>query len=216
MKIDKVYYINLDKREDRKKFMEDQLSTINIPYERFSAICPTEEDIEGKYKSFYSRYVKHEDFSTTKRIGTFGCYLSHYFVHKKALDSDHGNYLILEDDWTINQDCIEEIKDCFDKSLIGQEWDMFGSFWSSHQKIVLKYKGIAFHSRFWNNRRPEHPPLGGAHFILFNKKSCSKIVNFLEVENIFGIDYVYCNDMLNVYHKKLPTKNNQFVSDIQS
>jgi GR25 family glycosyltransferase involved in LPS biosynthesis len=39
--IDKIYYINLDKRIDRKKIMEEQFNKFNIiNYERVSAICP--------------------------------------------------------------------------------------------------------------------------------------------------------------------------------
>lgn len=217
MKIDKIYYINLDKRKERKEFMEDQLSDINIPYERFSAICPTEEDLSGQYKFFYERmenWRKAGNKSQFKVLGTLGCYLSHYFIQKKALESQHGNYLVLEDDWNVNPECIFEINRLFSEGLVGYDWDIFGSFWSSHQKIVIKHKGSTFPSKFYNKRKSQ--PMGGAHFILYNKLSTSKIINFLDVENVFNIDGVLCNDMLNIYHMKMPIKNHGFQTDIQA
>ena len=216
MKIDKIYYINLDKREDRMEFMEDQLSMINIPYERFSAICPEEQELASRFQNFYKRmdsWLKKKNHSTSKILGTLGCYLSHYFVQKKANESSHGNYLVLEDDWCVNPESIKALKSVFNKGLVPGDWDIFGSFWGSHKKIVIKHQGIDGGSRFSNNRNGQ--PMGGTHFMLFNKRSTSKIINFLDAENVFNIDAVLCNDMLNIYHMKMPITNNNFKSDIQ-
>ncbi|MFT7532594.1 MAG: GR25 family glycosyltransferase involved in LPS biosynthesis [Gammaproteobacteria bacterium] len=211
--LDKIYYINLNEREDRREFMEGQLSKIKIPHERFTAIRPSEEDLNGQYKNFYNRFANQEKYIVPKLLGTLGCYLSHYFVQKKALESTHGNYLVLEDDWTIDSECIKEIKKLFNSGSIGSDWDIFGSFWSSHKEIVIKHQGIIKGSRFYKGRGCQ--PMGGTHFMLFNKKSTSKIVNFLDCENVFNIDGVIHNDMLSIYHKKMPIKNNGFSSDIQ-
>jgi len=213
MKIDKIYYINLDKRVDRREPMEDALSKIDIPYERFSAIRPTESDLDSKYKSFHNRLANKEYRSKNQLLGTLGCYMSHYFVQKKANDSSHGNYLVLEDDWHVKPESIEALESIFNKGLVPRDWDIFGSFWSSHGRIVIKHKGSTSFSKFHNNR--EGQPMGGTHFMLFNKLSTSKIINFLDAENIFNIDAVLCNDMLNIYHMKMPITNNNFESDIQ-
>lgn len=37
-------YINLDRHIHRKNHMENMLQTLQIPYERFNAICPTYEE----------------------------------------------------------------------------------------------------------------------------------------------------------------------------
>jgi len=221
MKIDKIYYINLDKRKDRKEFMEDQLSTIEIPYERFSAIRPTEQELanhfeNSHFETFYKRmdgWLKKKNHSTSKILGTLGCYLSHYFVQKKANESSHGDYLVLEDDWTGIAQSIKELQSVFDNSHVPNDWDIFGSFWGSHKQIVIKHQGIGGGSRFFNNRNGQ--PLGGTHFMLFNKKSTSKIINFLDCEHVSNIDGVLHNDMLNIYHKKMPIQNNKSPSDIQ-
>lgn len=226
MKIDKIYYINLDKRKDRKEFMEDQLSTIEIPYERFSAIRPTEQELanhfeNSHFETFYKRMepwitrMKNKGRDCTGKVvlGTLGCYLSHYFIHKKASESSHGNYLVLEDDWTGIAQSIKELQSVFDNGHVPNDWDIFGSFWASHPNIVIKHKGIIFNSRFYNCRPCQ--PMGGTHFMLFNKKSTSKIINFLDCEHVSNIDGVLHNDMLNIYHKKMPIQNNNFDSDIQ-
>ena len=54
--ISKIYYINLDKRVDRKKFMETQLSEFDIPYERFPAVYVERDELlnkDGKYHDYY-------------------------------------------------------------------------------------------------------------------------------------------------------------------
>lgn len=70
--IDKVVYINLDKREDRRKHIESVLKTHNISAQRFAAI-------------------EHPH-------GLYGCGLSHLSVLKMARDNSWKNVLILEDD----------------------------------------------------------------------------------------------------------------------
>ena len=92
----------------RKDYMESQLSNFDIPYERFDAIVPTFKDLKhptGKYREFFERRywsgrMRGEQEPTDKKYSKsiFGCYLSHYFIHKKALSGDWGNYVILEDD----------------------------------------------------------------------------------------------------------------------
>lgn len=71
---DKVVYINLDSRTDRKEQIENELNKIGITnYERFPA-------------------VKHD-------IPQVGCILSHLNVLKNAREKQYKNILILEDDF---------------------------------------------------------------------------------------------------------------------
>jgi len=88
--IDKVVYINLKKRTDRRKHIESLLSTYDIPAERFEAI-------EHSY-------------------GLYGCGLSHLAVLKMARDNGWRNVLILEDDILFNlpkQDFEQDIERLF-------------------------------------------------------------------------------------------------------
>ena len=71
--INKVVYINLDKRSDRKKEMEGELAKMGLSGERFSAIEHTR--------------------------GAFGCSMSHLAVLKDAKANKYKNILVLEDDF---------------------------------------------------------------------------------------------------------------------
>jgi GR25 family glycosyltransferase involved in LPS biosynthesis len=72
--IEKIFYINLDKREDRRKEIEDELSKYELVGERYSAI-----------------YTPHS--------GIVGCGYSHLNVLKLAKERGYKNVLILEDDF---------------------------------------------------------------------------------------------------------------------
>lgn len=72
--IDKIFYINLEKRLDRKIQIETELNNFGLSYERFNAI-------------------EHEE-------GCIGCANSHLQVLKMAKERGHKNVLILEDDFT--------------------------------------------------------------------------------------------------------------------
>ena len=72
--IDKIIYINLEKRKDRKIQIEHELDNYELSYERFSAI-------------------------EIKDQGILGCGYSHLAVLKLAKERGYNNILILEDDF---------------------------------------------------------------------------------------------------------------------
>jgi glycosyl transferase family 25 len=79
--INKIMYINLDHRTDRKNQIEEQINSFNlINYERFPAIS-------------------HSN-------GAIGCSKSHLAVIKKAKENNYKNILVLEDDFEfiVNKD----------------------------------------------------------------------------------------------------------------
>ena len=73
--IDKIIYINLNKRSDRREEIENELNKFGLEYERFEAID-----------------VPH--------FGQLGCAISHLSVLKIAKERGYKNILILEDDFT--------------------------------------------------------------------------------------------------------------------
>ena len=72
-KISKIVYINLERREDRRKEIEQELTQYGLSGERFDAIAKTP--------------------------GIVGCGLSHLAVLQKAQEAGWENVLILEDDF---------------------------------------------------------------------------------------------------------------------
>lgn len=81
--IDKKVYINLDRREDRKKEFEEQMKRANIEVERFSAVSNLHPDV--------------------------GCGTSHVTVLKQAIGRK--NVLIFEDDFNFD-DNIDKVNQC--------------------------------------------------------------------------------------------------------
>ena len=96
--IEKVVYINLDRRTDRLQHMKTLLNEYGIEAERFAAI-------EHSY-------------------GLYGCGLSHLAVLKMARDNGWKNVLILEDDIYIQrtpEDFHKDLSQYFEK---GPEFDV--------------------------------------------------------------------------------------------
>ena len=72
--VDHIFYINLDRRPDRKEHIETQLSKYDLTGERYAAI-------------------------NTPHSGIVGCGFSHLNVLKLARERNYKNVLILEDDF---------------------------------------------------------------------------------------------------------------------
>lgn len=118
---DKIFYINLDHRADRKQFMEDQFSRFGITAERFSAVNLTKEqndDMVRRGCNFYDD--PRPDYAP--RIKS--CTLSHLTVLFRSKLMDYENVLIFEDDALIDDNIIENLSKCV-KDLKEREWDMF-------------------------------------------------------------------------------------------
>ena len=98
-KIDGVFYINLERRTDRRDLMEMDLAKVNINAERFVGI-PFEP-------------------------GIVGCGKSHLAVMKLARDRGYKNVLILEDDFTflVDRKTLDETLNRFFKD-IGDNYDV--------------------------------------------------------------------------------------------
>lgn len=122
--VDKVVYINLAKRFDRRESIEFQMKKIGIP--------------PGKIIRFEA--IENEN-------GALGCVLSHISVLKMAGENNWNNVLVLEDDMIFNDDdeSSERINYYFD-SLKSVSWDaglLSGSyFW------LKKIHGCFYHVRY--------------------------------------------------------------------
>ena len=93
--IDKIIYINLEKRKDRKQQIEEELNKFELPFERFDAI-------------------------STEHMGILGCTQSHLEVYKLAKQRKYKNVLILEDDFFFlvsKKELEEELTKFFDSQF---------------------------------------------------------------------------------------------------
>jgi len=74
--IDRIFYINLDKRTDRREEIENELKQVNL----------------------YDRAERIEAIPTPNQ-GILGCTMSHLKAIRTAKERDYNNILILEDDF---------------------------------------------------------------------------------------------------------------------
>ncbi|EDV0264102.1 glycosyltransferase [Salmonella enterica subsp. salamae] len=114
--VEKVIYINLENRKDRRSFIESEFKKVGIPKDkiiRFDAI-------------------EHP-------IGHLGCAMSHAKVMEEAIINNWGNILVLEDDMqfsTIKSD-IDRVNLFFD-TLRRIEWNMALLSANYHQVQIFK------------------------------------------------------------------------------
>lgn len=111
-----VFCINLKERPDRwERFAQQpgaQRIMQELPFERYEGINGKLLDVKNddrvslrtKRNILYQKRRDHEDLDTP---GGVGCYLSHYSVWKRFLESDKQRVLILEDDAEIPDNFLE-------------------------------------------------------------------------------------------------------------
>ena len=211
----KVFYINLERRKDRKNVMEVMLSDLNLDYERFEAICPTINEIKfGEFKKLYKkacpRLKKYVNTKCTHKraVGVFGVYISALKIHESQLKNPEP-YIILEDDVKITEKTILQIKR-FISDAKYKDWDIIRSIWTSNNKIN-KIHTVHPESKF-SKQYKTHMLFGGAHFSVF--RSARKIVDYMSSENVTAIDAVYSTSLLNVYHSKFNVTLRSLGTDI--
>jgi len=141
---DNIYLINLDSRTDRLKTAHNNLSNLNIEYERVAAAQIPFEKINP---ALYSDFEQHDPNYVA---GSYGCKVSHLKVIADALQKQYKNILILEDDISINPD-YKNILDSAIQQLetYNLQWDMlylgghyrWGGFYTDGSRWFQEYVG---------------------------------------------------------------------------
>jgi GR25 family glycosyltransferase involved in LPS biosynthesis len=117
-KIERIVYINLDRRIDRKLHIETELDKMGI--------CSGDRLIvEGPLSS----NPQFERFTAVERPpgqGIVGCGYSHLAVLKMAKERGYSNILILEDDFyfTVSKEEFYQNLDAFFESPVGSDYDV--------------------------------------------------------------------------------------------
>ena len=101
-----VFVINLERRKDRLKHVNNQLQKYNIKYTRFNAF-------DGKrlhqYKNEIDLYI-NKSSNIMKNNGQIGCSLSHLKLWEKVVEKKMKHALIFEDDVIILDNFNERLK----------------------------------------------------------------------------------------------------------
>lgn len=95
--LDKIFYINLDRRPDRDAHFMSQCNEHNVPLEvveRFSAIDGLEHEFSDSDKSLFHENIHNSKFS--KKL--MGNQLSHLSIMKMMIERNYGCILVSQDD----------------------------------------------------------------------------------------------------------------------
>ena len=104
----KTFYINLEKRPERRRYIETQISKVQLDAQRIDAVAPSQipEDLQERLSAI------HEKKRLT--ISELACGLSHRKAWQALLDSGEDMALIIEDDVVFSNDFrlfLDELKD---------------------------------------------------------------------------------------------------------
>ena len=170
--IDKMYYINLSRRDDRRLKMEKQISDIQIlsKMERYDAIDWKDINFENEVllDKLYTKKEKGYKLGISLTPGLVALHNTFAEIYKKNLFNNYGNILICEDDIVFVDDF--EIK--FTKALknIPNDWDMI-HFGYIKSDLIIKEKINNFYSTY------EYKP--GNQCFMVNKKACEVFLQYM-------------------------------------
>uniref|UniRef100_A0A0R3RHK0 Glycosyltransferase 25 family member n=1 Tax=Elaeophora elaphi TaxID=1147741 RepID=A0A0R3RHK0_9BILA len=124
--VDKIYVINLERRNDRKAKMMELLKLMGYEYTWWKATDGHHLDSEHLYKEI--KFLPgYEDpyYKRPMKKGEVGCFLSHYRIWQEVDEKKLSRVIVFEDDlrFSINStDLLKELIEDIDNS--GIEWDL--------------------------------------------------------------------------------------------
>ncbi|VDK86283.1 unnamed protein product [Litomosoides sigmodontis] len=124
--VDKIYVINLERRNDRKVKMMELLKLMGFEYTWWKATDGYHLDSEPLY-SEVKFLPGYEDpyYKRPMKMGEVGCFLSHYRIWQEVEEKKLNRVIIFEDDlrFVVNStDLLKELIEDIDSS--GIEWDL--------------------------------------------------------------------------------------------
>ena len=142
-----IYYINLDRSPDRKKFMEDQFKLYNLPFTRIKGVDgKTLNSKKGMIEKnlYYKNNYKVVDWKKNKNMNILGCTLSHLKAIITAYENGDEMALIFEDDTSLalcpfwKENLQEQIK------KLPKDWGAFNLATNRKECMQSKQKILPF------------------------------------------------------------------------
>jgi glycosyl transferase family 25 len=201
---DRIFYINLESRKDRKYSIENEFLKYNINASRWPAIRISEEENDRLTAKGYPlcEPVSDDDLYHKEKIinvtlGQRSCLFSHLSIIEYAKVNNLNNILIFEDDVIFNDevDVIEVLSKAVNE-LKNIEWDMF--------KLGCIFTGLASNA---GENLYKLSTFSAAHAYAVNKSCYDIILNFPFKEEM-NIDVRYGmlsgSDIIKAYTPKIP------------
>ena len=229
MILEKIYYINLQNRTDRKEFIEKNLKKTGENYERFPATNLKSNDnlkneIINKYESRFSPKVRmFIRNSNPVFLGLLGCYHSHLSLlnliknSKKNKNNLDSYFIILEDDAIIDKKRLRYIKskiNYLEEKKINWDIVRFGLHRNADSSSYELGKLQKIENELYKTQKKDF--YGGAHLVCINYKNIDKIIKFFYSFYIDHADliyskiensYIFINKELSFMNKDLEKKS---------
>ena len=196
MKIDRIFIINLESRNDRKLETLAQLTRAKITnYEFFKAIEPKSvEEINEWNPNFVTTKPDwlRSDFQKY-RLGSFGCLQSHIGVIKMAIERNYENILVLEDDVNIKlipnpekgesfEETYNFIKPQLEELAKREEIDIFYLGGTHHNNKLTKVTNNIWQTRQTGTTSSYIITKSGMKKVLANIDKCDKEIDCFYIE----------------------------------
>ncbi|XP_055353599.1 LOW QUALITY PROTEIN: procollagen galactosyltransferase 1-like [Paramacrobiotus metropolitanus] len=124
---DHIYFINLDRRPDRKKRMQNSFQALNMEVERISAVDGEKLNHDLLDTMGISMLPSYEDPHKKRPLtmGEYGCFLSHYAVWRNVVEKGYRQVLVLEDDIRFDYNVRHRMTQVWeDIDRLNLEWDL--------------------------------------------------------------------------------------------
>lgn len=118
-KFDKIYYLNLDSREDRKNRIQEHFNKFKVKAERIPGTIIKPEEVSECNKGMVL-----DDYNLGLAPARLGCATTQLKAIQAAKDAGAKNVLIFEDDAFIFEEHIEALKEALKELEYLPKWDM--------------------------------------------------------------------------------------------
>jgi len=232
-----ILYINLDRRPDRRKNVEDELRRLNLKGTRISGI-----DARRFNQREVDYWMSRKNFNTLCRdeervMGRVGCYLSHLKAINYAIENKIEQVLILEDDVKFL------VEDTNTKIYIPKECELFylgGLYWwktnnlpmlddeiddiirNEYDDIDLTFENIRKDNYYYNRIQilPKYFRIACAYaYVIPNLDSLYSIRHTLLTKTKKAVDMMYVsylqtNDNSYIMNPSMCIQSDAFFSDV--
>lgn len=187
--VDVIYYINLDRREDRNKQFLDEMKKMDVPSSKIVRIPAVDKSAQKK--------------------GDWGCSLSHVNALQSMLNSGYKNCIIFEDDFEFTINSVDKLNKMF-QSIVDQNVD--------YDVIMFSCNEVDVRSSEYRYLNRVYSAQTASGYMVSAKFAPTLLDNFQESANKIGESYnqgkgddiqgPFCVDQ---YWKKLQPESNWYV-----
>ena len=180
---DRLYYINLDKRQDRKAHMESQLMKLNLASARVAAI-------DGAGIKWDVKFGINSKFWNS---GAFAYCLSYRCIIIDAMKNNHDNIFVMDDDAVLADNFFEVLDKAFND--LPKDWHML--YLGANHGVPEPVSMPSEEDRVGDHLYKLKGSMG-SHAIIINKRVFPTLLNFL------ANPYAPLDLYLSVYQKFFP------------